>query len=89
MTSGDQRGGKLGRTIVRWLCGLWAFGLGVRITYSMCIYPSITIPSHPINIFFDFLPLSIFGVTALLFELQEMSTFIFSNSTKTKVPETS
>lgn len=72
---------------MRWLCGLWAFGLGVRLTYSLCIYTSITIPSHPINIYFDFLILSILGGTVLLFELQELSKFIFSNSSKAEIPE--
>jgi hypothetical protein len=89
MTSTDHRNGKLVRTLVRWLCGIWAFALGVRLTYSLWIYPSITIPSHPINIYFDFLILSILGGTVLALEVHELSKFIFSNSTKAKIPETS
>jgi hypothetical protein len=88
MTSTDQRNRKLVKNIVRWLCGIWALALGGRLTYTMCIHPSITIPSHPINIFFDFLLLSIFGGTVLLFELQELSMFIYSNAAKTKISVT-
>jgi TRAP-type C4-dicarboxylate transport system permease small subunit len=85
MTPADHRYGKLARAIVLWLCGIWAFALGVRLTYSLCIYRWITIPSHPINIFFDFLLLSIFGGIVLFFALQDLSTFLSSNNEKMKI----
>jgi len=89
MTARDHRTGRLVISIVRWLCGIWAFALGARITYSLCVYHSITIPSHPLNIYFDFLLLTVFGGAVLLFELYELSTYILSgDDTKTKISRT-
>ncbi|RZN38057.1 MAG: hypothetical protein EFT35_05270 [Methanophagales archaeon ANME-1-THS] len=55
--------------IVKWLCGLWAFGLGLRLTIELLASDGwIHIPKHPLNIWFDFLPLCIFGFIVVLVE---------------------
>ena len=50
------------------LCGLWAFGLGLRfvIEFYFCDSGWLHIPKHPLNIYFDFFPLCVFGLITVI-----------------------
>ena len=57
--------------VVKWLCGLWAFGLGFRFTIELLASEGwIHMPKHPLNIWFDFFPLCILGLLVVLFEVR-------------------
>jgi len=61
------------KTVITWLCGLWALGLGLRTSAELLISDTgIFIPKHPLNIYFDFIPLSILGMIVSVFETNEM-----------------
>jgi len=61
------------KNIIIWLCGLWAFGLGLRCTIELLASDGwIHVPKHPLNIYFDFLPLCILGLLTAVFETKEM-----------------
>jgi len=56
------------KTIIRWICGIWALGLGLRMSFELILCENhIIVPKNNINIFFDFIPLCILGfmVTAI------------------------
>ena len=58
---------------VKLLCGLWAFGLGLRLAVELFASDGwIHIPKHPFNIWFDFLPLCIFGYLVVFFEVRNL-----------------
>jgi hypothetical protein len=60
--------------VVQWLCGIWAFGLGLRfiVEFWYCDSGWLHIPKHPINIYFDFLPLCILGMAILAVSIKEI-----------------
>jgi len=61
------------KIILRWLCGLWALGLGSRFTLELLASDGwILVPKHPLNIWFDFLPLCILGLLVVVFETKEI-----------------
>ena len=65
------------KIIFSWLCGIWAFGLGSRILFEMWDwgrlgYDTINIPIIPLNIFWDFVPLAMFGFITLVLSLRDM-----------------
>ena len=65
------------KTTMRWLCGLWALGLGSRLTLELLLSDGwIHIPKHPLNIWFDFLPLCLFGLFVVIFETREMTKYL-------------
>jgi len=59
-----------------WLCGIWSFGLGIRIVYEFTQYDYyILIPKIPLNIYFDFIPLAAFGfITIIIFVYNGIKT---------------
>jgi hypothetical protein len=59
--------------VIKWLCGLWAFGIGFRFTIELLASTGwIHLPKHPINIWFDFFPLCILGVLTVFFEVRNL-----------------
>lgn len=72
------------KAILRWLCGIWSFGLGFRIAYSLCIYDYMIIPSHPLNIFFDFIPLAVLGAVITVIETKEACKKIIRKRSKVR-----
>lgn len=57
----------------RWLCGLWAFGLGLRMSIELFACSGwVHVPKHPLNIYFDFLPLCVFGLVVSMVETRRM-----------------
>jgi len=51
------------KNVFIWLCGLWSLGLGLRITVELLACDGwIHVPKHPLNIWFDFVPLMLFGL---------------------------
>jgi len=68
---------ELYKTTLRWLCGLWALGLGSRLTLELLLSDGwVHVPKHPLNIWFDFLPLCLFGLFVVIFEMKEMARSI-------------
>lgn len=57
--------------VLIWLCGMWAFGLGLRLTLELMLCDGwISIPKYAgygVNIWFDFLPLCIFGFVVTVY----------------------
>ena len=61
------------KTIVIWLCGLWSLGLGFRMSLELLLSDGwIHVPKHPLNIYFDFLPLGVFGLVTVYYTTQEL-----------------
>ena len=61
------------KTIIGLLCGLWALGLGSRFTLELLASDGwIHVPKHPVNIWFDFVPLCMFGLFMVILETKEM-----------------
>ena len=59
--------------VVKWLCGLWAFGIGFRFTIELLASEGwIHMPKHPLNIWFDFFPLCILGLLVVFFEIRNL-----------------
>ena len=49
--------------VIEWLCGLWALGLGARMTLELVLCDGyIHVPRNAINIFFDFGTLAVLGM---------------------------
>jgi len=49
--------------VIDWLCGMWALGLGVRMTLELVFCDGyIHVPRNAINIFFDFGTLAVLGI---------------------------
>jgi len=86
-TKNEKMGIKIKRVkaILRWLCGIWALGLGFRIAYSLCIYDYFIIFSHPVNIFFDFVPLAVFGAVITVIETKKLCEIIMNNNKQTRI----
>lgn len=63
--------------IIIWLCGLWALGLGFRMTLELCVsHEWIHVPKHWLNIYFDFLPLTIFGLIVTIIQTNALIRII-------------
>jgi len=61
------------KTIVTWLCGLWSLGLGFRMSLELLLSDGwIHVPKHPLNIYFDFIPLAVFGFVTVWYQTKEM-----------------
>ena len=60
------------KTILRLLCGLWAFGLGLRYTIELLASDGwIHVPKYEgygVNLWFDFIPLMIMGLLVVVLE---------------------
>ena len=64
---------------ITWLCGLWAFGIGLRFTIELLASDGwIHMPKHPLNIWFDFFPLCIFGLLVVLFEVRNLISIAYT-----------
>jgi hypothetical protein len=50
------------RLILFWLCGVWAAGVGLRLLVELLMGGAIVIPSSVVNVWFDLIPLTIFGL---------------------------
>jgi len=64
------------KTIVIWLCGLWALGLGFRMSLELILSDGwIHVPrdaGYGCNIWFDFIPLAVFGFITVWYQTKEM-----------------
>ena len=64
------------KTVVIWFCGLWAFGLGLRLSIELLASDGwIHVPrdvGYGVNLWFDFIPLCIFGLITAIFMTKEM-----------------
>lgn len=47
--------------LIEYLCGIWAFGLGIRYFYELRRWDYVKVPANPVNIYFDFGLLMLFG----------------------------
>ena len=69
----SKRYNKMKATIVMWLCGLWSLGLGFRMSLELLLSDGwIHVPKHPLNIYFDFIPLCVFGFVTVWYQTKEM-----------------
>lgn len=68
------------KTLVMWLCGLWAWGLGARMSLELILSDGwIHVPrdaGYGCNIWFDFLPLAVFGFVTVWCQTKEMFTVL-------------
>lgn len=56
------------KTICLLIAGVWSFGIGLRLSLELLNTRGyIMIPNHPINLFFDFLPLMFLGTSLIYF----------------------
>ena len=64
------------KTIIFWLCGLWALGLGARMSLELLLSDTgIFIPRdilYGCNIWFDFIPLCVFGLITVWYQTKEL-----------------
>ena len=62
------------KTVLRLLCALWAFGLGLRYTIELLASDGwIHVPrnaGYGVNLWFDFIPLALFGLLVAIFEMK-------------------
>lgn len=71
------------KNIIGLLCGLWALGLGTRFTLELLASDGwILVPKHPVNIWFDFVPLSMFGLFVVILEMKEMLKTIYKSTAR-------
>ena len=60
-------------TFIIWFCGLWSLGLGLRMTLELLVSDTgVYIPKHYLNIYFDFLPLCVFGFVVSILSTKEI-----------------
>ena len=63
--------------VIKCLCGVWAFGLGFRFTLELLLSDGwIHVMKHPLNIWFDFLPLCLLGLLVTLFEMRNLAVIV-------------
>lgn len=61
------------KILAMWLCGLWALGLGARISLELLLSDTgIFVPNYTINIVFDFVPLMLFGLVTVWYQTKEL-----------------
>ena len=64
------------KNIIILLCGLWSFGIGARITLELILCDEWICISkylgYSVNLWFDFIPLFIFGLIVTIFKTQEL-----------------
>lgn len=61
------------KIFIIYFCGLWSFGLGLRMTLELLISDTgIYVPKHYLNIYFDFLPLCIFGLVVSILSIKDI-----------------
>lgn len=64
------------KTIIIWLCGLWSLGLGARMSLELLLSDGwIHVPrnaGYGCNLWFDFLPLCMFGCVTVYYTTKEL-----------------
>ena len=61
------------KTIIIWLCGLWSLGLGARMSLELLLSDEgVHVTPHPLNLFFDFIPLCVFGCVTVYYTTKEL-----------------
>ena len=64
------------KTLAVWLCGLWSLGLGARMSLELLLSDGwIHVPRNAgfgINIWFDFIPLCVFGLLTVWYQTKEL-----------------
>ena len=64
------------KTIIFWLCGLWSLGLGARMSLELLLSDEgihiLRNASYGINIWFDVLPLAVFGFITAWYQTKEL-----------------
>jgi hypothetical protein len=66
-------------TIIRWLLGIWAVGLGFRYSLELGLSNQfVVVPNYLINVWFDFFVLFVFGLIVVLYEVNVLKKRIMS-----------
>lgn len=66
------------KAIIFWLCGIWSFALGLRLFLELTLsVEGIFIPSHPVNLYFDFLILCILGFVTMCYMTKELILVLY------------
>lgn len=61
------------KTLLLWFTGLWAFGLGLRMSLELILADQfIQVPNYLVNIYFDFVPLAILGLITTVIGTKEL-----------------
>ena len=61
------------KEILFWLCGIWAIGIGIRmIAQFLIIGGDFLVFSSGLNLFLDFVPLTIFGFLSIATILKDI-----------------
>jgi len=69
--------------VIEWLCGLWALGLGVRMTLELILCDGyIHVPRNVINIFFDFGMLAVLGMLVTVIITRELVRDVRKNGNR-------
>lgn len=59
--------------VIEWLCGIWALGLGARMTLELILCDGwIHVPKNHVNIFFDFGTLAVLGMLVTVIITREL-----------------
>ena len=69
-------------TAIKWLCGIWSLGLGWRFFLELCMSGEgtyVCIPHHPVNIYFDFGVLAVFGTIVAIVETRNLIKVVRKN----------
>jgi hypothetical protein len=72
-----RRNGKmLYKTLAMWLCGLWVLGLGARMSLELLLSDEgvhiLRDGGYGCNIWFDFIPLCVFGCITVYYTTKEL-----------------
>lgn len=63
----------LAKVIIEWLCGAWAFGIGIRMIFELLQSDTyICIPKIPLNVYFDFGVLAVLGLIIMIIKTLEL-----------------
>jgi len=64
------------KKIITWFCGLWAFGLGLRMSIELLVSDGwIHVPrnaGYGVNLWFDFIPLCVLGFVVTILSTKEI-----------------
>lgn len=68
------------KSICMWLCGLWALWLGFRMSLELLLSDGwIHVPrnaGYGVNIWFDFIPLCVFGLVTTWYTTKELCKIV-------------
>jgi len=64
------------KKIVFWFCGMWAFGLGLRMSIELLVSDGwVHVPrnaGYGVNLWFDFIPLCVLGLLVTIFSTNDI-----------------